>query len=217
MAITISTGVTAQISDGTFGTQKTISAITNANPAVATVDSATGIVANDYIEIRSGWGLLDQRVVRVSVVSGNNLTLEGVDTSSTSKYPAGQGIGTCKEIGGWVSFTQVKGISSSGGDLQFADTTALDDVVGKQVPTIRSPMAMTLDVFDDPSLSWYTGVVEAADSRSPYALLMSFPNGSKMVANAYWSINKVPTIATNEALVTQVSLSFAAEPLRYAS
>jgi hypothetical protein len=46
---------------------------------------------------------------------------------------------------------------------------------------------------------------------------MTFTNGSRLVANAYWSIMKVPMIETNQALKTQISLSYAAEPLRYAT
>jgi hypothetical protein len=48
-------------------------------------------------------------------------------------------------------------------------------------------------------------------------MLLAFPNGSKTVANAYWSLMRVPTMAQNEALMTQISLSYAAEPVRYAN
>ena len=76
---------------------------------------------------------------------------------------------------------------------------------------------MTIDVFDDPTLAWYADVTVADEARAPYGLLMTFPNGSKLAANAYWSLLKVPTMATNEALMTQISLSYAAEPLRYST
>jgi len=76
---------------------------------------------------------------------------------------------------------------------------------------------MTIDVYDDPTLSWYADVSAADDARSPYALKMDFANGSKLVANAYWSILDVPTMAQNEALMTQISLSYASEPIRYST
>jgi hypothetical protein len=38
-----------------------------------------------------------------------------------------------------------------------------------------------------------------------------------MVANAYWSLLRVPTMAQNEAMMTQMNLSYAAEPVRYYS
>jgi hypothetical protein len=55
--------------------------------------------------------------------------------------------------------SQLKNISTSGGEMQFADVTALDDVVARQIPTIRSAVNMTVDVFDDPTLAWYTDFI----------------------------------------------------------
>jgi hypothetical protein len=166
----------------------------------------------------SGWGLLDQRVARVKSVSGTtSFVLEGVDTSDTSKYPATTGVGTFRKINTWSPLSQVKGISASGGAQQFADITSISDTVIRQIPTVKDAVNMTVDVFDDPTLTWYADVIAADTARSPYALLMTFPNGSKLVANAYWSVMKVPTMETNQALMTQISLSYAAEPVRYSS
>ena len=81
----------------------------------------------------------------------------------------------------------------------------------------RSAISMTIDAYDDPTLAWYADVTAADNARSPYALKMSFPNGSKLCANAYWSLMSVPTIATNEALTTQITLSYASEPVRYST
>lgn len=168
-------------------------------------------------DIRVG-SLLDQRVARVKSVTGTtSFVLEGVDTSDTSKYPATTGVGTFRKINTWSTLSQVKGISASGGAQQFADITSISDTVIRQIPTVKDAVNMTVDVFDDPALTWYADVIAADTARSPYALLMTFPNGSKLVANAYWSVMKVPTMETNQALMTQISLSYAAEPVRYSS
>ena len=42
-------------------------------------------------------------------------------------------------------------------------------------------------------------------------------NSKPMVANAYWSLMRVPTMATNAALETKIDLTYAAEPVRYAT
>ena len=120
-------------------------------------------------------------------------------------------------IGMVAQLSQVKGVSASGGAQQFADITSITDTVKRQIPTIKDAVAMTIDVYDDPTLSWYADVSTADDARTPYALKMDFSNGSKLVANAYWSILDVPTMAQNEALMTQISLSYAAEPIRYST
>lgn len=220
MSITLSTGATVAVAK-TYSpvltlAGTTITAISNANPAVAS--TATPAAVNDYVVISSGWGLLDQRVCRVSAVAaGVSMTLEGVDTTDTTKYPALGGAGTFRKITAWSVLSQVKGVSASGGAQQFADITSITDTVKRQIPTIKDAVNMTIDVFDDPTLAWYADVTVADAARAPYGLLMTFPNGSKLAANAYWSLLKVPTMATNEALMTQISLSYAAEPLRYST
>ncbi len=221
MAITLSTGATVAVAKtyspilSLAGT--TITAISNASPA--SVTATHSLSAGDFVVIASSWGLLDMRVCRVAGVTGTTaFTLEGVDTSDTAKYPATTGIpATFRKITAWSQLSQVKGVSASGGAQQFADITSITDTVKRQIPTIKDAVTMTIDVFDDPSLSWYADVSVADDARSPYGLLMTFPNGSKLVANSYWSILDVPTMVTNEALMTQISLSYAAEPLRYST
>ena len=221
MAITLSTGATVSVaktySPAYSAAGTAVTQITNANPAVASATNT--LIAGDYILIDSGWGLLDQRVVRVLSATGSTITLEGIDTSDTVKYPGGvtAGAGTFKKITAWSALSQIKGVSATGGAQQFADITAITDTVKRQIPTIKDAVNMSIDVFDDPTLAWYADVLVADTARSPYGLLMTFPNGSKLVANAYWSIMKVPTMATNEALMTKIDLSYAAEPVRYST
>lgn len=218
MAITLTTGSTLSVAK-TYAAPLSFTAIQNqVNPSV-TVSGST-IVAGDYVEVTSGWGLLDKRIARAgSGSSATSLILEGIDTSDTSKYPGGTtaGVGSVRKITTWTQITQVRSISASGGQQQYADVTAITDVVARQIPTIRGAVEMTVDVFDDPSLPWYADVVKADEARSPYGMMLAFPNGSKTVANAYWSLMRVPTMAQNEALMTQISMSYAAEPVRYAS
>ncbi len=217
MAITLSTGATASVAK-TYAASVVISAVTNASEAVCTTGSAHSISVGDYVEITSGWGLLDKRVCRAKTgTTGSTLVLEGINTTDTTKYPSGTGIGSVRRITVWSQLSQIKDISASGGSQNFADITAINDPVQRQIPTMRSAVTMNMNVFDDPTLAWYSDVVAADEARTPYGLLMTFPNGSKLVANAYWGLMRVPTMASNAALETQVSLSYAAEPVRYST
>lgn len=216
MAVTLSTGVSVYVAK-TYAAPLNFSAATNTLPCSLTVSGST-IVAGDYVEVTSGWGRLDKRVVRAGPgTSATSLVLEGIDTSDTNKYPNNTGLGSVRKISTWSEITQIKSVSTSGGEQQYADTTAINDVVSRQQPTTRSAVNVTLEVFDDPSLPYYADVTTADDSRTPYALRMRFANNSHTLANAYWSLQRVPNIATNEAMTTNLSLSFAAEPVRYAN
>jgi len=217
MAITLSTGVTLSVAK-TYAASVNVTVASNAVNATLTTASAHTLVVGDYVEVKSGWGLMDLRVVRcMAGTTGSTVVLEGVNTTDVAKYPAGAGMGSIRKISVWSQISQVKSLSASGGEQQFADVTAITDTVARQMPTIRGAVNMTVDCFDDPTLAWYSDVVVADEARAPYGLLMNFPNGSKLVANSYWSLMRVPTMAQNEALMTQITLSYAAEPVRYAA
>lgn len=216
MAITLATGTQVAIAS-TYGNAVNMTAITNAAEAVATLAASHGVVAGDFIELTSGWDRLNGRIVRVKTVSTNDITLEGINTTSTTTYPAGTGTGTIRRITAWTTLSQItSGISVSGGEQNFADITTLSDTVQKQIPTTRSPVQVTLPVYDDPSLAWYGTVRTASESAAATGVRMVFPNGSRLVANAYWSLQQVPTIE-DSTLRARIDLSFLADPTRYAS
>ena len=201
----------------TYGAVVTMSAITNATEAVATLGVGHAVVVGDYLEVTSAWGRLNSRIVRVKTVATNDVTLEGVDTADTSKYPSGTGAGSIRRITLWEEITQVKNISSSGGDQQFADATSISDDVEIKIPTIKSARSMVLEVYDDPNLAWYATVGAADNSTAPVGLQITSPNGSKLLANTYWSLMREPNISKNEVITTTINLSFAAASVRYAA
>ena len=218
MSITLTTGSTLAVAK-TYGPTIAFSTITNASDAVVTTASAHSVAVGEYVEVLSGWGRLDKRVVRAKTgTTGSTLVLEGINTTdSVTKYPAGTGAGSIRRISAWTTLSQIKSISASGGAQNFADITDMTDVVQRQVPTTRAPINVTIDAYDDPSLAWYADVVLADEAKTPYGFLLTPANNKPMVANAYWSLMRVPTMANNEAMMTQVTVSYAAEPVRYAS
>jgi hypothetical protein len=106
MAVIAAQGLQLSIASA-FGSQFTISALTNASEGVATLSASHGVTVGDLIEITSGWKRLNQRVVRAKTVATNDVTLESVNTTSTTDYPAGEGVGTGREITTWTSISQL--------------------------------------------------------------------------------------------------------------
>jgi Phage tail tube protein, TTP len=216
MAVTLAVGTTPSIAS-TYGTAVVMSAITNATEAVATLGAGHGVVAGDFLEITSGWSLLDGRVVRAKTVATNDVTLELVNTVSTTNYPAGSGTGTIRRITAWTAITQVTSeLQTSGGDQEFADVTTLQDRTKRQIPTRRSPVELTMPVYFDNSLGWVSTVRAAADTATATAVRLVYPNGSRTVGNAYWSMSDVPQI-NDSTLRANVSLTFSALPITYST
>ena len=216
MAITLATGTTFAIAS-TYGTASNMTAITNAAAAVATLGAGHGVVVGDLLEVTSGWDLLNGRIVRVSNVATNDVTFESINTTSTTRYPAGSGTGTVRRITAFTNLSQITtGFAVSGGDQQFADVTTISDRIQKQIPTQRSAVNVTLPVFDDPALAWVSAVRTASETAVATGFRMIFPDNSLLVANAYWSLREVPTVE-DSTLRGEITLSFAAQPVRYAT
>lgn len=213
MAITLAVGTSVAIASA-YAANKNVTAITNAASMVATFEASHGVVLGDFVEFTSGWDRLNQRVLKAGNVSTNDITF-AVDTSSTSRYPAGSGTGTAREISTWTNIGQItKDIQVGGGEQRYADITTLADVIDKQIPTRRSPITVTLPLFFDNSLGYVATVRTASDTAAVTAVRFTYPNGTVLVANAYWSYQEVPTIQ-DDTLRGSIDLTFAALPAVY--
>jgi hypothetical protein len=216
MSITLATGTQVAIAS-TYGSASVMSAISNASEAVATFGGGHGFVVGDFLEITSGWDRLHGRIVRVGAVATNDVTLEDINTSSTTNYPAGTGTGSAREITAWTSVTQIQSVSTSGGDLNFADITTITDLIQKQTPTTRSPIQLDFTFFYDPTLSWYSVAQTAAESNTATALRIIFPNSSRMVQNGFYSLQTTPTINVNSPLTAELGHSASAPAMVYST
>jgi len=216
MSITLATGTQLSIAS-TYGSAVNMTALTNAAEAVATLAAGHGVVVGDFLEVTSGWDLLNSRIVRVKTVATNDITFEGVNTTNTTNYPAGTGTGTIRRITAWTTISQVKDFDTGGGDLNFADITTITDRTQKQVPTTRSAQTLSMTVYDDAALAGQIAVQAASDLSTPAAFRIVFPNGSRMVINGYWSIGSAPKVSVNEALTNNITFSAVALATRYAN
>lgn len=215
MAVSLPNGALVHIASGT-GSAITVTALTNANPAVATA-TAHGLSNGDYVIVTSGWSRLTDRVVRVANVTANTFELEGIDTSDTDIYPAGNGTGSVKEVTAWTQLSQILSSSSSGGEQQFLDYQFLEADAAKRIPTFKSPAGLTFTVADDPTLAGYIAAKNANDDRVERALRVTLPNSAKLLYLAYISLAPSPSLTVNEVMSVEITASLLNDPVRYAS
>lgn len=216
MSISLPNGAIVSIASG-YGASKTMSALTNANPGVATLQASHGIVTGDYFEVTSGWSRLTDKIVRAGTVATNDVPLEGYDTSSTTIYPAGTGTGSIREITGWTQLSQVLSSTSNGGEQQFLEYQLLESDAQKRIPTFKSAAGLTMSIADDPTLAGYILASTANDDRAARAVKIVLPNGAILLYNAYISLNKTPSLTVNEIMAVEVTLSLLNEPVRYSA
>lgn len=216
MAVSLPNGSIVAIASG-YGASKAMTAISNATEAVATLEASHGVVENDYLEVTSGWSRLNARIVRADSVATNDVTFEDINTSSTTRYPAGSGTGSVREISGWTQLAQIIGSTSEGGEQQFVNYQLLEADAEVRIPTTKSPAGITFTVADDPTLAGYIIAQTANDDRLPRAIRITLSNGAILLYNAYVSLSPIPSLTVNEVMSSQVTLSLLAEPTRYAS
>lgn len=213
MAVSLPNGALISIANG-YGAPVTFTAITNASPAVAT-STAHGFSTGDFLEVTSGWSRLTNKVVKVGAVTANTFELLNIDSTLTSIYPAGSGIGTVRKVTGYTQLAQILTSASSGGDQQFLTYQFLEADAQKQIPTFKNAAGLTFTVADDPTQPGYLVAVAANDDRLNRAVKATLPNGSVISYNAYISVNKTPSMTVNQLMDFQVTMSLLAEPVRY--
>lgn len=200
-----------------YGPVTDVDSLSNADPAVAGVSASHAIATADFFEITSGWSRITDRVFRAGTVAANNVPLEGLDATDTTDFPAGQGIGTLREILTWTQLQQILELTTDGGEQNFLTYQFLEADAQKRIPTFKAPSGMTISVADDPSLAGYILAEEANDDREPRAIRITFPNGSILLLNAFVTLNKTPRMTINELMAVDITLSFLGEPVRYAA
>lgn len=213
MSISLPNGALVAIASG-YGSALSVTALTNANPAVAT-SVAHGLTDGDIIEVTSGWSRLTHKIVKVDQLTVDTFLMMGIDSSLTSIYQAASGVGSVRKITGWTQLSQILDSSSSGGEQQFLEYQLLEADAQKRIPTFKSAAGLTFSIADDPTLAGYILASTANDDRLPRAVRITLPNGSVIYHNAYISLNKTPSLTVNQIMACQATLSLLAEPVRY--
>lgn len=214
MSVALPNGSLVAIASG-YGVIKNMTAITNAKPAVATLEATHGVLLGEFIEVTSAWSRLTDKVVRAGTVTTNDVILEGIDTTLTSIYPAAGGAGRVREITGWTQLSQIVESSSNGGEQQFLEYQFLEADAMKRIPTTKNPSGIAFQVADDDSLPGYILACEANDDRLPRAVRVTLPDSSIILYNCFITVNKTPTLTVNELMAVEVTLSLKAEVVRY--
>lgn len=197
-----------------YGTDVTITAISNANPAVASAAGHT-LVEGDIVVVTSGWVKLTGRAFKVGTVDAGTFELLGVNTLSTQSYPAGTSAGTAKKVSKWVNIPQITEVASSGGEQQFYQFGFLEEDEDRQIPTTKSPSTLTLTVADDPSQP-YVPVVEAADELKEERIQrLNLVNGDVILYNSIASITNTPSLTRNQIMVRTITLAQQGRVTRY--
>jgi len=190
----------------TFGSNITVTAVTNANPAVCTA-TAHGLSNGDVIEVTSGWGRLNKRVFRVANVATNTFELEGMDTSSTSFFPAGTGTGTVREVTAWTQLTKVMNPATQGGEPKTVVYKFVESDVEYSINDGFTATSYTLEFDDDDTTAGYTAMRTLTDAQTNTVMKMLMRSGAILYLPCTLAMNDVPRLQDGQ--INRISASFA--------
>jgi hypothetical protein len=192
-----------------LGTARDIASITKANPGVVNTDFGSPTVAHgfsngDYVVLDVlGMNQLDGRVVRVANVTTNTFELEGVDASAYDTFSSG----SVQKITYGTTLSTLTGLSASGGDYDFIDTTTIHDTVKTQVPGPAAPGTYSFESIWDPADTGLIALKAAADAQALRAIRFTWPNGYKLVFNGYIGCSMIPTGSAQDKTITPVTVT----------
>jgi len=213
MSASLPDGATVAIATA-YGSSKSVTAITNANPGVITAN-AHGMANGAFYELKSGWQKINDRVFKAANVSTNAVDVTGIDTTDTTRFPAGTGTGSLREITAFTQISQILEFTTSGGDQQFANFSFLEEDFERQLPTVTSAQSIQIGIADDPTLAGFIALKAAGEARAIRALKVTLPNGSVLLYSGFVSFNETPTLTKGSVMQVTATISLNGRPTRY--
>lgn len=213
MSYSLPEGSSQQFSN-TLAAAKTITAITNANPAVATC-TAHGYTTGDEIMLSSGWEDATDSVYKIEFLDANSFKILGLDSTNTSFFPAGSGGGSAQKLSAWTAIPQVLTISASGGDARFTDVNPLAKRNGIRIPTGFNATSVTLSLGFDATTPAYKAMVGISRSLSKVAFKQVLSGGSVQYGWGYMTVSEFPKLNNNSVNTVDAALTFLGRTMSY--
>lgn len=158
MAVLKGRGIQVQVA-ATMGTAKTVTAVTLANPGVAT-STAHGLT-NDTVGVWSavtGMLQLEGQATRVKNTAANAFDLQGLNTTNYSAFTAG----TFTPVATWATLAECDQYDIGGGSADKLDTTCLIDIVKQEENGFLATQSITLNLKATDTPSAALALIEAA-------------------------------------------------------
>jgi hypothetical protein len=212
----VPTGSTFYIAS-TIASAKTTTVATNASEAVIT-SAAHGYSNSDIVLMTSGWGRVNKRAFRIKSVTTDTFVLEGCDTTSTTYFPVGTGIGTVSKVSTFTQITTVMNPSSSGGDPKTVNYKFVESDVEYSINDGFGATSYSLDMdADSIGTAGYTALKTLTDVQTDTILKVVTRSGSILLVPCTVALNE--SVSFQDGQINKVKAAFNGNnrAVRYAS
>jgi hypothetical protein len=171
----------------TFESASTVTALTKADPGVAT-SAAHGHTVGDvgFFTVSAGMVEIDGQAAFVSAQDTNTFTLANLKTTNYSTWSAG----TFTAAATWGTLSEAAGYNVGGGAANQLDDTRLMDQKTRNVAGLLAPQDVTIDIRNPESQGTALDFIETA-ARDGTSCLFKITKGSTVLRVFYG----VPSVA----------------------
>lgn len=189
-----------------FDAAKNITAVTNANPAVAT-STAHGYANNDELLFTSGWEDATDTIWRAGSVAANTFNITGLDSLDTNWFPASTGVGTTQKVSAWLELTQWLDIQSQGGDARNVTVEPIGKRNAINMPAGFNATSITLTFGHDIAAASQLALIAASRGLQKRAFKAVIAGGMTGYFYGNVSMSEMPQIQRGQVLRVQASIS----------
>jgi hypothetical protein len=201
----VPTGTTFFIASA-YGPAKNTTVVSNAVEAVVTA-TAHGYTNGDIVEVTSGWGRINRRNFRIKAVTTDTFVLEGQDTTNTTFFPTGGGLGSVRKVLTFTQITTVMNPQSSGGDPKTVNYKYVESDSEFSINDGFSATSYTMNLdADSIGTAGYTACKALTEVQTDTCLKMVTRSGSIILQPCTVALNEA--VKLQDGQINQVSVAF---------
>lgn len=199
----------------TLAAAKTITAVTNASPAVAT--SVThGYTDLDPVLFASAWADAANTVFEVDQLTVDTFGILGLNATDTNVYPSGSGTGTAQKISTWVEIPQILSLSANGGGVKYGTVSPLGSRQDTKQPIGFEAAGLDIKIGYDPTNAIITGMQTLTRVFGKVAVKLLIPGGGRVYGYGNLACNEFPEIGSKDSPIQlSVGIGFDGRAISY--
>ena len=190
----------------TFAAAKTISDVTNASPAVAT-STSHGYTDLDPVLLLSGWEDANNTIWEVDQLTADTFGITGLDSTSTTYYPAGSGTGTAQKVSTWVEIPQILTVTSNGGGTKYNTVSPLSTRNDIKVPVGFEASSIDMEIGYDATNATQVAMAGITRAFTKVAPKLYIPGGGRLYGYGNLMFSEVPKLNKGSAISKAASIS----------
>jgi hypothetical protein len=190
----------------------TIAAITKANPAVVSC-TGHGYSTGSFVKLSvAGMLELDNAVVKVTSVTADTYSLDGIDSTLFETFASG----SAELVTFGAAAATFQDVNASGGEASDIDITTIHDDTTKLIPGVKSALSYTFGSLWDPADAALVELKKADRVKGTRAVKLTFASGSVVTFDCYPSVSLAPGGSTGGPVTTPVGFKLTGPVNAYA-